>query len=197
MLELDPEESDIARLEELGYEVFTSISALRGYVRRRNLAAAGAAQESLTAVAPWVGDTNIADTDARAPETRPTEASSAQPEAAAGQDATPGTAARPGTAVRASFEQAMKDVYVRAKRQANYNAGYFLEMLSVYGGLGTARRLLASPEVSSGFTALYERGRLDLTVEALVVQPRFADLFTDDEIETARQRLRDLGYSPQ
>jgi hypothetical protein len=46
---------------------------------------------------------------------------------------------------------------------------------------GTAHRLLAVAEVSSGFTALFERGRLDLTVEALVLQPQTADLFSDDE----------------
>jgi hypothetical protein len=48
--------------------------------------------------------------------------------------------------------------------------------------------------VSSGFSALYERGRLDLTVEALVGKPEFASLFTEDEIGTARQRLDQLGY---
>ena len=70
-------------------------------------------------------------------------------------------------------------------------------MLSDLGGLGTANRLLASSEVSSGFTALYERGRLDLTVEALVVKSEFASLFTDDEIEIAHQRLDELGYQAE
>jgi Protein of unknown function DUF262 len=41
VLELDPEEADLARLTELGYEVFTSIDSLRGYVQRRNQEAAG------------------------------------------------------------------------------------------------------------------------------------------------------------
>jgi hypothetical protein len=53
----------------------------------------------------------------------------------------------------------MRDVYVRAKREANYTASFFLTMLSEHGGLGTAHRLLSSSEISSGFTALYERGR--------------------------------------
>ena len=41
ILELDPAEADLPRLKELGYEVFTSIESLRGYVRRRNQEAAG------------------------------------------------------------------------------------------------------------------------------------------------------------
>jgi len=41
ILELDPAEADLPRLEEIGYEVFTSIESLRGYVHRRNQEAAG------------------------------------------------------------------------------------------------------------------------------------------------------------
>ena len=41
ILELDRESADLPRMEELGYEVFTSVDALRGYVLRRNEAAAG------------------------------------------------------------------------------------------------------------------------------------------------------------
>lgn len=46
ILELDPAEADLPRLEEIGYEVFTSIDSLRGYVRRRNQEAAGPVPES-------------------------------------------------------------------------------------------------------------------------------------------------------
>ena len=163
VLELDPGESDLARLEELGYEVFTSTDSLRGYVHRRNQEAAGPVEEP-AGPAENVGDP------------------SAAPDG------------EPGLDVRAEFERAMKDVYVRAKSEVNYTATYFLGMLSDYGGLGTAQRLLASTQASTGFTALYERGRLDLTVEALVVKPEFAGLFTDEEIDIARQRLDQLGY---
>lgn len=41
VLELDPEEADIPRLTELGCEVFTSVDALRGYVRRLGEVASG------------------------------------------------------------------------------------------------------------------------------------------------------------
>jgi hypothetical protein len=167
ILELDPADADLPRLEEIGYEVFTSIDALRGYVRRRNAEAAGPAAESPL---------------------------SPEPEDASDEGDVP--APDGGAETRASFERAMRNVYVRAKKEANYTATYFLTMLSEHGGLGTAHRLLASSEVSSGFTALYERGRLDLTVEALVVKPEFASLFTEDEIEIAQQRLDQLGYRP-
>jgi hypothetical protein len=41
VLELDPDEADLPRLAELGYTVFVSVDALRGYVQRRNEMASG------------------------------------------------------------------------------------------------------------------------------------------------------------
>ena len=41
VLQLDPDGADVARLTELGYEVFASVDALRGYIRRRNEMASG------------------------------------------------------------------------------------------------------------------------------------------------------------
>lgn len=48
VLELDPEEADIPRLTELGCEVFTSVDALRGFVRRRSEVASGDADAATT-----------------------------------------------------------------------------------------------------------------------------------------------------
>ena len=63
----------------------------------------------------------------------------------------------------------------------------FLRMLSERGGLATAHGiLLATPHISDGFTALWSRGRLDLTVGPLVLDPRFIGLFTEAELDVAR-----------
>ena len=201
VLELDPEESDIPRLKELGYEVFTTTDSLRGYVRLRNLVAAGEAEDLGAAdVTAGVETEMTAPPDAGLGVKLSSGVAGEEPSGPGFPGAAPARPpASPGAApadIRAAFERAMKNVYVRARNEAGYNAAFFFDMLSSIGGLGTARRLLAAPEVSSGFTALYERGRLDLTVEALVVQSQFAALFSDHELEIARQRLQDLGYSP-
>ena len=62
----------------------------------------------------------------------------------------------------------MMDIYVRAKIEAGYVATIFHRMLCDHGGLETARHLINDQTVSSGYTALWERKRLDLTVEAVV-----------------------------
>jgi hypothetical protein len=96
--------------------------------------------------------------------------------------------------IEREFARAMRDIYLRAKEELGYNATYFLRMLSTEGPIQTARRLITSSQPSEGFTTLWERRRLDLTVEAHVVQPRFQSLFTESELEAARQRLESYGY---
>ncbi len=84
--------------------------------------------------------------------------------------------------------------HVRAKHEAHYNATYFLDMVSNEGGLVTARYLLDKGEASDGYVALWERQRLDLTVEAAVILPKWRPLFSDEEIQTARDRLAAYGF---
>lgn len=93
------------------------------------------------------------------------------------------------------FNEAMLDVYRRAKAEAGYNATRFLGMVTEMGGYETARTLIHSPAVSEGYTALWERERLDLTVEAVILQPEWRDLFSEPEREIARRRLAEYGYS--
>ena len=68
------------------------------------------------------------------------------------------------------FDDEMLDVYRRAKSEAGYNAQRFLQMVVDHGGLGAARILIRSDTVSDGFVALWERKRLDLAVESVVLE---------------------------
>jgi hypothetical protein len=88
----------------------------------------------------------------------------------------------------------MVAIYETAKRELGYNATRFLQMLGEQGGLSTARQLLWSDTPSDGFTTLWAHHRLDLTVEAHVLQPRYAALFTDDDRQRARERLAAYGW---
>jgi hypothetical protein len=50
------------------------------------------------------------------------------------------------------------------------------------------------PKVHEGFTKLWELGRLDLTVEAIILRNPFNQLFSREVLNTARERLGQLGY---
>jgi hypothetical protein len=99
------------------------------------------------------------------------------------------------TSLEQQFHGAMLTIYRRAKSEAHYTASIFFNMLEDRGGLATAKYLINAPKVSEGYTALWERKRLDLTVEAEVVEnQRWHSLFTDDELAKARKRLVDYHY---
>ena len=93
-----------------------------------------------------------------------------------------------------AFHRAMLDVYLDAKNEAKYNATRFLSMVNELGGLETARVLLRASSVSEGYTALWERERLDLTVEAVILDKRWHPLFTEADRAVAIKRLREYGY---
>lgn len=94
------------------------------------------------------------------------------------------------------FHIAMAGIYTRAKSEAGYNATRYLQMVSEEGGIATAKQLLHSSGVSDGFTHLWEKGRLDLSVEALVLKPKWRSLFTDEELRIASERLEAYGFTP-
>ena len=98
------------------------------------------------------------------------------------------------TDLETGFYRAMVNIYQEAKRACNYNATYFLRMITDHGGLEAAKRLLATETVSDGFGTLQLCGRLDLSVEAHVIKPEFQPLFTAEEIAVAKQRLREVNY---
>lgn len=94
------------------------------------------------------------------------------------------------------FREATLDTYRQAKQQYGYNATYFLQMVQKHGAVNAARRLLDS-DGTYGFTKLWELGRLDLSIEAKMLRPQFAPLFTAEELAKARKKLLEYGYEPE
>ncbi|SRR5258708_33556404 len=95
------------------------------------------------------------------------------------------------------FHKAMIQVYKDAKRYCYYNASYFIQMISERGALATAKYLITTDSPSEGFTKLWECNRLDLTVEAVALNPIYAELFTEEELRLAKERLKQNGFDAQ
>lgn len=98
------------------------------------------------------------------------------------------------TLLEQEFHSAMIDIYNRARNEANYVAIRYIQMVSEHGGVATAKILINADKPSEGYTALWERGRLDITVEALIQDPKWLPLFDAEDIERARQRLIEYDY---
>jgi len=97
------------------------------------------------------------------------------------------------TALEVDFHKEMMSIYEKAKAACDYKPIRFLQMIQEHGGVETAKRLLAKEDIQAGLTTLWECRRLDLSMEALVLKIRFQALFTQEEIATARDRLKLYG----
>jgi hypothetical protein len=62
-------------------------------------------------------------------------------------------------------------------------------MMAEMGARQTAKKLMASDPSTSGYLKMAECGCLDITIEATMLRPEFAPLFTKQELREARRRL--------
>jgi len=88
----------------------------------------------------------------------------------------------------------MAEIYRKADRECGYRATRFLQIIANKGPLLAAKELIHKSGGTEGFEKLWEFGRLDLSLEALIISGKYDSLFTDDEKELCRKRLRDYGY---
>lgn len=87
------------------------------------------------------------------------------------------------------------DGYHVAGKEVGYWGRRFLQSVRNNGGLATAQRMLLPRNAGQrkGLDALLEANRPALTVEAIVLQPKFRSLFTAAEIAVAQERLGEYG----
>ena len=81
-----------------------------------------------------------------------------------------------------------------AAREKAESLGVRMRPVAAEDALKTARRSLSGTRLSDGFNLLQQKGRLDLSLEALVIDKRFTQLFTDEEANEALTRLLEAGY---
>lgn len=91
------------------------------------------------------------------------------------------------------FHKALRTTYEEGIKRGYYPV-YFMQMLEKYGGVETAKRLLSTKEVQKGLMRLYELNLLSSSMEAFVIKEKFRPLFSEEEIEEANSRLRDLDF---
>ena len=98
------------------------------------------------------------------------------------------------TDLEKKFHREMVEVYQTTKKEVKYNAVRFLQLISEKGGVAAAKQLVMKDGGTEGFGTLHMAGRLDLSVEAHVIKPEYAELFTQEEIDTCIKRLKEYHY---
>lgn len=101
-------------------------------------------------------------------------------------------AAKPEATVTPTLERAFGEELRRTYRECErlgYRPTGMLGMIDQHGAFETARRLLSRP-ATEGLARLTMLGRLDLSVERIVLDERWRGAFTEGERAAARKRLR-------
>ena len=84
---------------------------------------------------------------------------------------------------------------VEDSKKIGYVPTRFIQMLqqSDNNAYEVVQRLVTK-EATSGLEKLWEHDRLDLSVEAIIVQPRYQELFSDEIIKICKRKLKQFGY---
>jgi 5-methylcytosine-specific restriction enzyme A len=95
----------------------------------------------------------------------------------------------------AELTNALIDVYRRAGQEVGYWSTRFLQAVRRNGGFATAKRMLKPRNTNqrAGLDALLKANRPDLTLEAIILQPKFQKFFTESELAVAKERLGKYG----
>ena len=88
----------------------------------------------------------------------------------------------------------MEEKFLAAVETARMQAEKLGVRIRPVADMNAAHRILSGHRESDGFGALADKGRLDLTLEALAVKKQFTSLFTDEEANNALDRLLFAGY---
>ncbi|HQT74491.1 MAG TPA: hypothetical protein PLX84_11180 [Acidiphilium sp.] len=95
-----------------------------------------------------------------------------------------------GTAnLQAKFTAHLLSLAQRSNDELHFHPGYFIKMVKIQGGVAASKTLLAKPSASEGFDVLKKLSRLDLSMEATVIELPWASMFTTAELAIARARL--------
>ena len=81
-----------------------------------------------------------------------------------------------------------------ANREKAQAVGARMRPVEPATAMKNAHYALTGNRISDGFNTLADKGRLDLSLEALVIDKRFTSLFSDEEANNALMRLLDAGY---
>lgn len=98
----------------------------------------------------------------------------------------------------ADLERQLRDAFVKATKECisiGYNPRVFIQMIGDLGAVETAVRLVMASSIPTGYETLRKKGRLDLSVEAIIAKSKYRGLFTPEVITRAIERLNQFGFT--
>lgn len=92
------------------------------------------------------------------------------------------------------FEEELIKNCETAQKQCGYNPARFLQTIAKFGAVKTVKEILRKGRESDGFEKLQKAGLMNLTMEAMVIDRKYGELFTDEEVNSCYEVLCEHGY---
>ena len=93
-----------------------------------------------------------------------------------------------------TFEKELIKKCEIAEKECGCTQKRILLNIEKFGALITVQEILRKGRVSDGFDKLQKANRLDLTMEALIIDNKYNELFTDEEVNACHELLCEYGY---
>ena len=81
-----------------------------------------------------------------------------------------------------------------AAREKAAGLGVKMRPVAAEEAMKSAHRCLSGRRLSDGFNALKDKSHLELSLEAIAIDKRYTQLFSDEEANEALTRLLEAGY---
>ena len=81
-----------------------------------------------------------------------------------------------------------------AAREKAAGLGVKMRPVAAEEAMKSAHRCLSGRRLSDGFNALKDKGHLELSLEAIAIDKRYTQLFSDEEANEALTRLLEASY---
>jgi hypothetical protein len=113
---------------------------------------------------------------------------------------------RPETNLQQAFHERLLEAISELRRYTRAGLSETSRRINTSAGLDIARSVCRRTEGTSDFSQLANQpgqlfcaarrvGRIDLSIEAIVLESQWASLFTQRELEAAAERLREQRYT--
>ena len=92
-----------------------------------------------------------------------------------------------------AFEERIRQMIAETK-SIGYNPTYFIRMVQELGAVTACKQLINNEKLHDGLCRLWKEHRLDLTIENIILEPQWAELFSESERTLAKNKLLKLSY---
>ncbi|MBE6022307.1 MAG: hypothetical protein E7231_03615 [Cellulosilyticum sp.] len=94
------------------------------------------------------------------------------------------------------FHQEIIDLYKQVIKSVKYKPTRLMDFINKYGGYEAAVKYISTESNVQDFAILWEKERLDLSVEALITKEQYRPLFSEDILSFCDRKLKEYSYAP-